>query len=746
MKPLLKSDNARRLQAAMSNAPIGAALVSPTGYFLSANQALLDILGAPNEQALLDQPIRESGSYKNKKVRNLIDRLDRNEPEANFDAAWESAWGKHVNARVFATQLFDADGDPVYQVFYENLLDHENESDTKTWSSMLDASTNEFYVIHETTLKHIYVSKRAIQQTGYSMAELMDMTPAQLCGVMTLQEVKENVLAPLETESSYAFDSHIQRKDGSRYDTKAVIQKTTFKGDAAYLVIVQDVTKAMATDAALRQARLFLNSAPDPTIIINNKCMIVFASERTEALFGFSQGDLIGMNMGSIWPTIDELGTDIGYSQPILPSICLPNEGTVQDLRHRDGSVIPVETSFCQIQTSEEILVAIACRDVTKRQATERALKKAKEQAEHATQTKSHLLAAASHDLRQPTQSLSQYCWLLQQEATTPAVNELARSIQSSVDSIADLLNTLLDISKLENGVIKPQVSHFDISSQQAGILSNYGPAARAKGIGLTCSGKRFFVRSDPALLGRILSNLVANAIRYTHSGNVAVSWTAEKDDLIVTVSDTGIGIDNEQVEKIFDEHYQIQSAQSSESKGLGLGLSIVQRVSTLLRHPVTVKSALGQGSQFSIKMPLANPVAGPEAVALDAGQAIPAAISRQVLLIDDELAVLKSTKMVLERNQCTVHSADSGENAIKQLQDGFRPDILVTDYRLPGLSGIDLVVRARETLGADIPAVIVTGDMSGAAISIDHLSPIQLLHKPTSIRTLMHTIEKMTE
>jgi len=426
-----------------------------------------------------------------------------------------------------------------------------------------------------------------------------------------------------------------------------------------------------------------------------------------------------------------------------LQSDALANNA-VSEFIHRDGSIIPVETTLSRIETSDSVLVAIGCRNVSGRLATEDALNAAKEAAEHAMVTKSHLLAAASHDLRQPTQSLSQYSWLMRQAATTPEQIDLATNIQASVDSIANLLNAFLDISKLDSGVTQANVMDYDIQSLCPPIMSNYGPVARAAGIDLQCRCESNFVRSDPVLVQRVIENLVSNAIRYTRQGYVRVFCNLTPKGLVVTVSDTGIGIESDQIERIFDEHYQIASARSADRKGLGLGLSIVQRISKLLDLPIAVSSLPGVGSEFSITLDYVgkrptSPIQGPQTeVVSDRTSAT------QVLLIDDELAVLKSTKMVLERHQCTVHTADTAEIAMQKLQSGIRPDILVTDYRLPGDSGTELVHNAREVLGHNIPAVIITGDMSGDAINIDHLPAVKVLHKPTSLKRLVSTIVQL--
>ena len=735
-----------RFDAVLSTAPIGATLLNSKGQFVSANQAFLDLVGAPPTIDPRSQTVCSCGIYQSEHVREYIQDLKSGvTKEINFDAQWTSKWAKQVDAQVYVAKVIGVNDEVFYQVFYEDRSCAPTERDSKLYKSMLDTSTNEFHVIDRESQKYLFVNQRAIKELGYSMSEFQSMTPADICSTSTPNDIRENFLKPLVDGATDRVTrvGHFRRKDGQTYLVNLVIQDTVFDGKPAYLIIAQDISDAIATHAALKQAELFLSSAPDPTVLVDNAGKIAFASSQTENLLGFERSELVGMSIDQFWPdSITQLKPmRIGVNPCATDS--QPGD-SVEHFIHRDGSTIPVETTLSRIETSDAILVAIACRNVSKRLATEKALKAAKEAAEHATVTKSHLLAAASHDLRQPIQSLSHYSWLTRQAATTPEQTYLASNIQASVDSIANLLNAFLDISKLDSGATQPNIVEYDIQSLCSPILSNFGPEARAAGIELTCNVQPFFVRGDPVLVQRIIENLVSNAIRYTRKGSVRINSDITQDGFGISVSDTGIGIDNSQIERIFDDHYQIASVNSADTKGLGLGLSIVQRISKLLSLPVAVSSELGKGSRFTITL---------EAVGVK--PSVPARVHRieggkdsirapEVLLIDDEPAVLTSTRMVLERHHCTVHTADTAEDAMQQLQSGIRPDVLVTDYRLPGNSGTQLVESAREALGHNIPAVIITGDMSGDAIKIEHLPAIEVLHKPTNLKRLVGTIVQL--
>jgi signal transduction histidine kinase len=231
---------------------------------------------------------------------------------------------------------------------------------------------------------------------------------------------------------------------------------------------------------------------------------------------------------------------------------------------------------------------------------------RAKQQAERANLAKSKFLAAASHDLRQPVQALMYFSSVLGMKTKDTAVGDLAAEMDRSVGAIAMLLEALLDVSKLDAGVVRPEIGDVCVGDLLKRMNSEFAPLAAEKGVRLSAVGSSATVRSDPVLLGRIVQNLVANALRYTESGRILIGCRRHGGELRIDVHDTGLGIPPDRLEDIFDEFTQLGNPERDRAKGLGLGLAIVRRLSRLLRHPVTVRSTPGKGSTFSISVPLA--------------------------------------------------------------------------------------------------------------------------------------------
>lgn len=738
--------NAVRFQNVISHAPIGAALIDESGRFLSANAALLELVGAPSEEAFLAQNIRQSGSYQNDSIRKLVDDLRDGAPETAIDAKWTSNWDKSVSVRIFITRLNTADGRVAYQVFYlDRAGPMATQDDETVLEPTINAANNEFYLIDQTTLKFLHVSQRGIEQLGYSLDELKDMTSLDINPELTPESL-ERQLEPLLLGETQTIVRQLQqrRKDGSVYLAETGTQCTLFMGEPAFLIIAQDITYNMEMAAALTQAQLFLNAAPDPTIIVNEDGIIQFASARTGALLGYEREELIGLNVDDLVPdmlraTHKRQRMDFAGERDARR---MGNSRVVEALR-KDGSVVPVEVALSPIQTKDGLLVAAAHRDVTQRIEIEKALKDARDQAENATRAKSAFLAAASHDLRQPLQSMSAYLWTLQQMLDTPEQKRLADSIETSLDGVSDLLNALLDISKLDGGGITPEIQVFDIQSLCEPILINFQPVAEEKGLELICEGEPHLVRSDPALLLRILENLVGNALRYTAKGKVQLACRRSGSLLDITVSDTGVGIPADKLDAVFEEYFQLDNKAREKTKGLGFGLSIVRRIANLLDHPISVASELGIGSQFTISVTLAEgaDLASSTEVAHDSIRTVGPPPAR-VLLVDDDPAVLDSTTMMLELMGCQVFAASDGDVAVDLLKSGVQPDVLVTDYRLPRCFGTELIERARDELGVNLPAVLITGDMSGVATRVENLGDVVLLQKPTKPNDLIDAIE----
>ena len=244
-------------------------------------------------------------------------------------------------------------------------------------------------------------------------------------------------------------------------------------------------------------------------------------------------------------------------------------------------------------------------QDVTEQKRAEEELRRAKEEAERANIAKSRFLAAASHDLRQPVQAMTFFTIALTKQIENTAAEPLLNDLKGSLEAIKTLLDSLLDVSRLDAGIVQPRFANFSLSALFGRIQTELAPLAGDKKLTLRVLPTTAIIRSDPTLLERIVQNLVSNAIRYTERGKILVGGRARGRFLRIEVWDQGIGIPKNRLDDIFQEFYQIGNIERDRSQGLGLGLAIVQRLSNLLDYPVQVQSVLGRGSVFRVDVPL---------------------------------------------------------------------------------------------------------------------------------------------
>jgi signal transduction histidine kinase/CheY-like chemotaxis protein len=353
-------------------------------------------------------------------------------------------------------------------------------------------------------------------------------------------------------------------------------------------------------------------------------------------------------------------------------------------------------------------------------------------QLEIADKYKSHFLASASHDLRQPLHALNLFVAQLRGE-TNPAERErIVERISAATTSMNELFGALLDMSKLEAGILEPNLTEFPLDRLLTRVETTFAGAARAKGLRLQVLPSKAWARSDFILLERVLQNLVSNAVRYTEHGGVLVGCRRRGKQVRIDVFDTGPGIPEEQQANIFREFYQLAEAGPERRGGLGLGLAIVDRLGGLLDHPVELKSRPGHGSRFSVSLPLA--VARQER--LDAPD--PTAVvadpvrGKLVLVIDDDALVIDGMRGVLQSWGCRVLAADSESAALSQVSADKPPDLIISDYRLAnGKTGIEAIELVRDALGAAPPAFLISGDTAPERLREASDSGYHLLHKP---------------
>ena len=359
-------------------------------------------------------------------------------------------------------------------------------------------------------------------------------------------------------------------------------------------------------------------------------------------------------------------------------------------------------------------------------------------EAEQANASKSRFLAAAGHDLRQPVHAQGLYLEVLSRTSLNAHQRELLTHIGAASDASADMLNTLLDFSRIDAGVIVPKVQAFHLQALLNKIEREFEPQADAKGLAYRSRETPLFAYSDPALLAMIVRNLVANAIRYTDSGAVLVACRKRSGRVVVEVWDTGIGIAPDQHREVFREFHQLGNPERDRRKGLGLGLAIAQGLARTLGHELALASSPSRGSVFRLALPIAaansGDTAGDGFTPLNADSpSLPQVLNARVLVIDDEEAVRSAMLALLAQWGCTVEAVESIEQAVA-LARSFAPEVLISDYRLRAQStGLDAIAAVRAELGSDLPAVLITGDTAAERLREALSGGVPLLHKPVA-------------
>ena len=501
-------------------------------------------------------------------------------------------------------------------------------------------------------------------------------------------------------------------------------------------------------------ARSALDAAPDALIIIDAAGTVRFANRQAAALFGYSHDELIGQAVERLLPERFRQ-RHVTHRQGYLaaPRMRPMGVGATLFARRRDGSEFPVEISLSPVEPADGPLVAAAIRDVSERKRVEAELTAAREAAEEArlladraSQAKSRFLATASHDLRQPLQTLSLLNGALRRMVGGSDAGEVLAQQEQAVGAMSRLLNALLDISKLESGAVKPQPRDFRMAPVLELIRREFSALAADKGLELVVEPAEESVRSDPAMVEQILKNLVANAVKYTQRGRVTVRARRAGERLRIEVIDTGVGIPATQLAYIYDEFYQVGVPANSTRDGYGLGLSIVQRLVRLLDVELEATSEVGKGSTFVLHLPVARSAARespPEQARPQPGAAAGGA-GVHILLVEDDASVRDATSMLLRVEGYRVMAVASLAEALRAVTQQA-PALLVTDYHLEnGELGTEVIARLRGEVRPDLRAVLLTGDTSQVVKAMHSDPHLRILSKPVDAEELLRVLVEL--
>jgi Na+/proline symporter/signal transduction histidine kinase len=405
----------------------------------------------------------------------------------------------------------------------------------------------------------------------------------------------------------------------------------------------------------------------------------------------------------------------------------MPGGGIVTTLTDITASVAAAE-ALERARDDLEVRVRERTRELERLNAE---LGKAKAAAEDANISKTRFLAAASHDILQPLNAARLYVTSLVERQGHKSEGELVSNIDASLEAVEEILAALLDISRLDSGALKPEIFNFRIDELFRQLEVEFAPLAREKGLPLDFVASSLAVRSDRRLLRRLLQNLISNAIKYTQSGRVLIGGRRCDGRLRIHVYDTGIGIPKSKQVAIFTEFHRLEQG-ARVARGLGLGLSIVERIARILDYPIGLNSKVGRGSHFSVDVPVAPPMS--KEIRDRQSRPLSQALfeNATVLCVDNEPKILDGMETLLGGWGCRVLKASDLEAAMAAIRENDGPLTgLLVDYHLDHGNGIDLIVELRKVFAADLPAILITADRSPEVRDGARAQGVPLLHKP---------------
>jgi two-component system CheB/CheR fusion protein len=349
--------------------------------------------------------------------------------------------------------------------------------------------------------------------------------------------------------------------------------------------------------------------------------------------------------------------------------------------------------------------------------------------------------------LRQPLQTISLLHEILAKQVKDETTLRLVGRLDDTVSAMSSMLDTLLDINQLEAGIVRREMVDFPINVVLEHLRTQFSFHAAAHGLGWRVVPSSLSARSDPRLLEQMIRNLLSNAVKYTNKGKILLGCRRRGDKLRIEVWDTGIGVPEEQLQAIFEEFHQLDNPARERSNGLGLGLAIVERLADLLGHAVDVRSRPGKGSVFAVEAPLGRD-APPWRPRLDRSEVEVKDVAQQagaILVVEDDPPVREMLALLLQSEGHRTTTAEDGRTALELATRGaIRPDLVIADYNLPkGMNGLQVVAGLRETLGHEIPAVILTGDISTDALREIAQGGHLHLNKPVRAKELTDLIQR---
>ncbi|MBC7953973.1 MAG: PAS domain-containing protein [Rhodospirillaceae bacterium] len=562
--------------------------------------------------------------------------------------------------------------------------------------------------------------------------------------VLRAEEMPLQRAAKGETISGYEFDIQFEGGRCCSLFGHAVPLRDQGGHTSGAVAAFIDVTGMREAASALRavEKRLLLSieSAPAGIAMFDRNMRYIAVSRRFAEDYRVDFDGLLGRSHYEVFPEMSEQWRDVHRR-------CLDGatERCVEDPFPRaDGTLDWVSWEIRPWYEGNGTVggIVIFSEVISWRKQVEDDLRAAKAEAERANIGKSKFLAAASHDLRQPVQALVLLLEALKAQATTQTVAKAVDLMGRSLEGLNGLLTSILDVSRIEAGVVTADMQSTDVTALARRLCAEYAPLCQQKDLKFRCFGKTgLLARTDATLLERMMRNLIENAIRYTDRGGLLIATRRRGDRLRIDVVDTGIGIPANKQPHIFEEFYQVANPARDSKQGLGLGLSIVSRLAGLIDAQVQLRSHEGRGTCFTVLVPRHEAVIEPCLPAVNE-----VVTGLRIMVIEDNPTVRQGFQLMLGGWNCHVLEAETGEQALHMgAQEGWRFDFIIADHRLgAGLSGTAAAAEICKRAGRSIPTLIVTGDTDPERIKEVHASGFEMAHKPIGPVELAHQMTKL--
>ena len=569
------------------------------------------------------------------------------------------------------------------------------------------------------------------------MRELAETRTELHDAILNLEESNEEQKAI--NEDALSVNEEFQSTNEELLTSKEELQSLNEELTALNTQLQETLERQRTTANDLQNV---LYSTDVATVFLDSKLNIRFFTPATRALF-----NVIASDVGRPLSDLKGLATDVDLlsdARTVLKSL-VPVEREIQahsgDFYSR--RILPYRAQDDLIEG-----VVITFTNITDRKQTANALEAAKRQADMANKAKSRFLAAASHDLRQPLQSMTLIQGFLEKYVVGEAAKKYVARLDGALNSMSGMLNTLLEINQIEAGILKADIISFPINEILNRLRDEFDIDAEARNLRLHILPSTLYLKSDPRLLEQMIRNLLANALKFTKVGKVLLGCRRRNGIASIEIWDSGIGIPATELQAIFEEYHQIGNDAREAGRGVGLGLAIVKRLGDMLNHPVRVHSRPGKGSDFAIEVEIASAHPKPSALITppttlhEIQSTSPAAY--QILIVEDDSDMQELLNIVLQDSGYTTSTASDGHSALELVDLGYsQPDIILSDYNLPlGMNGLEVAAAVRNRLDRAIPVIILTGDISKTALEEIGLQGVQL-RKPVKAEELKKIIRE---